>query len=136
MKHYRMLWATGVLWLAVDWLTKQGVVNGWFGSIFTPHQNAGIAFGLPMPLWLQLIASVILIGVIIWLALAEKNRFLNQALFGIILGGAIGNFLSRLSAGYVIDFINFSPFPAFNVADIGITAGLAMLLILNFKNNR
>jgi signal peptidase II len=51
-----------------------------------------------------------------------------------ILGGAIGNVVDRLQHGYVVDFLDFywgsSHFPAFNVADMGITLG-AILLILD-----
>ncbi len=59
----------------------------------------------------------------------------------LILGGAIGNVIDRLVHGYVVDFLDFhwdflapmfpgGHFPAFNIADCGITIG-AMLLILD-----
>ena len=50
-----------------------------------------------------------------------------------ILGGAIGNVLDRVMYGYVVDFLDFHyagiHFPAFNVADSGITVGAACLIL-------
>ncbi|SKZ09917.1 lipoprotein signal peptidase [Mycobacteroides abscessus subsp. abscessus] len=54
----------------------------------------------------------------------------------LILGGAIGNLIDRVSLGYVVDFIhvyyNNSHFPAFNIADSAITLGTILLLIDTF----
>jgi signal peptidase II len=59
----------------------------------------------------------------LWLAIA----------LACVLGGAVGNMIDRISAGYVIDFLIFHYkewyFPAFNVADIAITVGAIMLII-------
>ena len=58
--------------------------------------------------------------------------------YSIILGGTIGNGLDRILRGFVIDFINlnFINFPVFNIADISINIGFAILLYNIFKNNR
>jgi signal peptidase II len=49
------------------------------------------------------------------------------------LGGAIGNVIDRLLHGYVVDFLDFYwgtwHFPAFNVADSGISVGAALLIL-------
>jgi signal peptidase II len=49
------------------------------------------------------------------------------------LGGAIGNVVDRLLHGYVVDFLDFYwgawHFPAFNVADSGITLGAGLLIL-------
>lgn len=65
---------------------------------------------------------------------------LTRRLFGmrfcmlLILSGAVGNLVDRLTNRYVVDFIYFIPidFPKFNVADIYITVGVALLAILLF----
>ena len=53
-----------------------------------------------------------------------------------IFSGAVGNFIDRLWLGYVRDFFSFyifgSPFPVFNIADICITVGFAILLLIYF----
>lgn len=65
---------------------------------------------------------------------------ITRRLFGmrfcilLILSGAVGNLIDRLLNRYVVDFIYFVPidFPKFNVADIYITVGVALLAILLF----
>ena len=47
---------------------------------------------------------------------------------GLLLGGAIGNLIDRLRDGAVTDFVKFTAWPAFNVADIAITFGVLTLL--------
>ena len=63
------------------------------------------------------------------------QRWLLFALGG-ILGGAVGNFLDRITAGTVIDFLDFHwrgyYFPAFNVADSFITVGTGIVLLHSF----
>jgi len=50
-----------------------------------------------------------------------------------ILGGALGNLFDRIVHGYVVDFISVHYagwyFPAFNIADMAITCGAALLII-------
>ena len=61
----------------------------------------------------------------------------GQKLFGFaiacILGGAVGNVIDRVLYGYVVDFLDFYyagiHFPAFNIADCGITMGAACLIL-------
>ena len=50
----------------------------------------------------------------------------------LIFSGAIGNFIDRVRQQYVVDFIYFSPidFPVFNVADIYVTVGCALMVVL------
>ena len=49
--------------------------------------------------------------------------------FGMILGGLVGNLIDRIFYGYVIDYLSFGNFPIFNLADIGITIGVGLLII-------
>ncbi len=69
--------------------------------------------------------------------LVMLRRHAQQTLFctalATILGGAIGNLIDRLLHGHVVDFLLFHwnqwYFPAFNVADIAITCGAALLIL-------
>ncbi|MEE8321219.1 MAG: signal peptidase II [Gammaproteobacteria bacterium] len=79
------------------------------------------------------LASVIGIGIIVWMiGLPSEKRWLTASL-ALILGGALGNLWDRVVLGYVVDFIEvyYSDWywPAFNVADSAITIGAVMLII-------
>jgi signal peptidase II len=79
---------------------------------------------------LSLAASI---AISIWLNNLPKDRKWEAAAWALVLGGALGNLIDRISYGYVIDFLDAYyqqwHFPAFNVADSAITIGVAMLLI-------
>ncbi len=54
----------------------------------------------------------------------------------LLLGGAIGNFIDRIFFGFVRDFIDFSFWPAFNIADAAITIGGIGLLVYLMKKKK
>ena len=109
---------------------------------FVHHQNSGIVGGafrdVPfVPYIAPMLAFVILIY--LFRHLSAESRWQSVA-YGMILGGAIGNYLDRLVHGGVTDFVQvhflFIPFdfpwkfyPAFNVADSGIMVGVCLLLV-------
>ncbi|MSO60026.1 MAG: signal peptidase II [Ilumatobacteraceae bacterium] len=68
-------------------------------------------------------------------ALGKSPSILSGVGMGLVLGGAIGNILDRLFRGQgwlrgsVVDFIDFQWFPVFNVADMGVTIGGALLVL-------
>lgn len=74
--------------------------------------------------------SVIAIAVILYLLIKEKRHLLPYSL---ILGGAIGNLIDRITIGHVTDFIDLYVgrfhWPAFNVADSSLTVGIIILFI-------
>lgn len=84
-----------------------------------------------------IILTVLVIFLLAWrcFTLPDSRRFTPMRLcMLLILGGAGGNLLDRLTRRYVVDFIYFVPinFPKFNVADIYITVGVALLAFLLF----
>lgn len=70
---------------------------------------------------------------ILWQLRAHPGQKLFSFALASILGGAVGNVIDRLMHGYVVDFLDFhwagSHFPAFNVADAGISVGAALLIL-------
>jgi signal peptidase II len=92
-------------------------------------RNSGIAFSLARAHGnLVFVFDIVAIAFIIYLALRipPGEPWMRLGL-GLVLGGAIGNALDRVLAGSVTDFIDFRVFPVFNVADMGITVGAAIL---------
>jgi signal peptidase II len=104
------------------------VIPGLFS--ITHIRNEGGAFGIlggsPS---LLLIGSVVAVGVVLWMLLAGESSRLATLGCGLILGGAAGNLLDRLTAGGVTDYVHFSFWYVFNVADAAITVGVAALLL-------
>jgi signal peptidase II len=99
--------------------------------------NRGISFGLfeagtQVMRWVFVVLfSGICVVLVFWLMRASRRiTFIG---LGLVLGGAIGNISDRIIYGAVADFFYFHVgdwyFPAFNVADIGISLGAALLLL-------
>ena len=70
---------------------------------------------------------------IVWLLRKHPQQKLFCLALALILGGALGNLIDRISYGYVVDFLDFHwdrhHFPAFNIADSAITCGAALMLL-------
>jgi signal peptidase II len=92
-------------------------------------RNEGIAFGILDDGGGLVIAvtAVALVAVILWFASAPTRPGLWLGV-GLLLGGALGNLVDRIAGGGVTDFIDPPLWPAFNLADIAITAGVVVLV--------
>ncbi|MBM7701793.1 signal peptidase II [Metabacillus iocasae] len=102
----------------------------------TSHRNRGAAWGiLQGQMWFfYIITVVVVIGLIVYIQkLKVEEKWFGIAL-GLMLGGAIGNFIDRVFRKEVVDFVNtyiFSyDFPIFNVADSALVIGVALMFIL------
>jgi signal peptidase II len=106
-----------------------------YGAAFGMFQNGGVIFGI--------IAAIVAIAILIYnFGLPPGQRLLRFAL-GLQLGGALGNLIDRLRLGYVTDFLDVdvstivdipyvSDWPIFNLADMAIVSGVAVLAFLMF----
>lgn len=103
-----------------------------FGSfmMITRSENRGAAFGmLHGQNWVFIIASIIVILVMIYYYNEIiYNRLLVYATAS-ILAGTVGNMMDRLFFSHVIDYIEFSFWPIFNLSDVALTAGVALLIV-------
>ncbi len=108
----------------------------------TSHRNEGAAFGiLQGQMWLFYIATVGVVAAIIYMIQTQLNgsRWYGIAL-SLVLGGAVGNFIDRVLEGAVVDFIDMYIFtynyPIFNVADMALVAGVIMVIIHVFMEEK
>ncbi len=105
---------------------------------FSYTQNTGVAFGLiSNNIIFVIIFNIVILGIIIKF-LKENNESIDYTVLVsliLILSGGIGNLIDRILKGYVVDFIKFDfiNFPIFNVADISITLGIFILVIIIVK---
>jgi signal peptidase II len=110
---------------------------GWDLIHLTHYENAGAAFGIlqgagPFLILSSLIAIGAVIAFIFW---APSSR-LYAAAFTLILGGALGNLIDRVTRTTVTDFIKPTHYPAFNVADSCVVIGVTVLIVLSFVEDR
>ena len=103
-----------------------------FAGIHLVHvSNEGIAFGLLDDAGaLVLVIAAVAFAVLLGLFLVSAERPGLWLPIGLLAGGAVGNLIDRIRQGAVTDFIDPPRWPAFNVADIEITAGVIILIAI------
>jgi len=132
--------------LILDQLSKYLVENNLYkksidiiGNVFslTYVENYGAAWGIFSDNnWIILILTPILVILIIsYLYKFSKNK-LEYIAGGLVIGGAIGNYIDRIVRGYVVDFFDFKIWPVFNIADIGIVVGCILMVLLFIKEGK
>src|SRR5829696_4573688 len=93
-------------------------------------KNDGGAFGiLGGNQLVLLVGSTVAFVVVLWMLLSGRPSKAIMLGCGLILGGAAGNLLDRLSSGEVTDYIHFSFWYIFNAADAAIVVGVGLLLL-------
>ena len=113
------------------------VLSGFFNLVRVHNYGAAFSFLSDAGGWqrwaFSLLAAVISAVIVVWIARLPVQKKLEALALALILGGALGNLYDRLTLGYVVDFLDFHwsgrHFPAFNVADAGISVGAAMLIL-------
>jgi len=93
--------------------------------------NDGVAFGfLGGGGAIVLVVTFAALALLVGFFARNPTRPLLWLPTGMLLGGAIGNLIDRIRQGYVTDFIELPHWPSFNVADISITCGVVVLVIV------
>lgn len=111
-------------------------VTSFFNLQLVYNRGAAFSFLAGMSGWqrefftgVAVIASVW----IVWMLRRHSQQTLFCLALGLILGGAIGNLIDRLTIGAVVDFLDFHAYgwhwPAFNLADSAITGGALLLIV-------
>ncbi|MDY6065120.1 MAG: signal peptidase II [Finegoldia sp.] len=143
---------TSILVILLDQLTKNMAISLKNNEIviidnflkFTYLENRGAAFGILQEKRIILIIFTILVIGVISIFLFKNYKeisTLGRIFFGLLIGGALGNFIDRFLNGYVVDYISVTfpngyQFPIFNLADICVVIsciGLAIILIKGDK---
>lgn len=114
------------------------VFESWFN--LRVAGNKGAAWGIFRDLpdewrvtFFTVIGAIAIVAIVVFFKNARGQKMLSTALT-CILGGAIGNLIDRVRLGYVVDFIDWHyrdqwHWPTFNIADVGISVGVSLLLL-------
>lgn len=104
----------------------------------THVSNTGAAFGLfAQGSMVFTIVAIVVSLVIVFYSFSLPPGLLPLRLaLGLQMGGALGNLIDRFRLGHVTDFLDFGPWPVFNVADTSIVAGVAILAVLMLLEQR
>ncbi len=151
MKIMFHLFLTLLFVLGVDFVTKTWAENSLepyqpipiIGDFlrFTLGYNTGVAFGMftGRAFLTLIITSLVIVFLLIWFIQGlYTGRFAAYAVWpiGLLLGGAIGNFVDRFLNGQVTDFIDIGVgnlrWPTFNLADTFILTGVGLVVLLSF----
>jgi len=128
-------------WWAVHTLDDRNIDVFWTLRFHLSH-NTGMAFSRGQNLGPLIGVVALVIVVVLLLSVKRSASLLNEITVGLIIGGAIGNIVDRLIRdpywlrGGVVDFIDFQWFPIFNVADMAITIGGALLILTSYLGTR
>ncbi|OUS30392.1 signal peptidase II [Thalassotalea sp. 42_200_T64] len=143
----RWLWLA-IIMLVIDQVTKHTVVffmdyresiavMPYFNLTYVHNPGAAFSFLADQGGWQRwfftIIAAVVSVLLIVWMAKTPKQDKLIGIAFALILSGAVGNLIDRMMFGYVIDFLDFylgnKHWPAFNVADSAIFVGAGLMIL-------
>ena len=153
--HHRLRWHMAEVWIAAAIIAFDQVTKALIRASVPLHgnvrivpdlvdlthvRNTGAAFGIlnavdfPFKtVLIALVATAALIGIAAYAARLSPHERVARLGLALILGGAAGNLMDRLAAGYVVDFVDVYwrdyHFWAFNVADSAITIGVAIMII-------
>lgn len=116
------------------------LIKNFFNLTYVKNFGAGFSILQNQKIFL-IIVSIIAIIVVGYLLIKSNNKeTINRISYLLIIGGAIGNLIDRLTYGYVIDFLDFIifgyDFPVFNLADSFITIGCAIIIVSIFLESK
>lgn len=114
-------------------------VTSFFNLVHAWNYGAAFSFLADAGGWQRFFFGGVALVVSVWLAFMLRRPALRSEhlAYALILGGALGNGLDRAFRGYVVDFLDFHVrgwhWPAFNVADMAIVCGAALLMYSAFR---
>jgi signal peptidase II len=150
---YRTWFILAAAIVALDQLTKWAVlenfaygerrsVTGFLNLVLVYNKGAAFSMFADAPGWqtpLLIVFALVAAGLVSWLIVRNPGKRLLCLGLALILGGALGNLIDRLRFGHVVDFLDFHAmgwhWPAFNVADSGITVGAVLLILDGFVHH-
>lgn len=130
-----------------DWVRRslslyelRPIIDGF--AYLTYVRNTGAAWGMfrGSNLWLAVLSVVTLVVLVRFRSALVRPTPAHRIALGLLVGGIIGNLMDRLRLGYVTDFVSLHfgryEFPAFNLADSGITLAVIVFAVSSWWADR
>lgn len=115
------------------------IINNFFRITYVKNTGAAFSF-LDGNVFVLILVTIFFLGCMFYYTFFKVKNFWEGVSYGLVLGGAIGNFIDRSILGYVRDFIDIDIFgydyPIFNIADCFIVIGILMYLFISFYKER
>jgi signal peptidase II len=126
----RTLIPFGGSWSPWPWLAPYVRLVHW--------QNTGAAFGMfqGFGMVFTVLAFIVAIAILYYFPRVPSKEWALRVAMVMMLGGAVGNLIDRLTYGTVTDFISVGTFAVFNVADASISVGTAILILAVWISER
>lgn len=122
-------------------LGSSASVTFFFNVVHVLNPGAAFSFLADAQGWQRLFLSVIAViaSVVLIILIVRKPSGMEAVAYALILGGAVGNLIDRGFRGAVVDWLDFywrgMHWPAFNLADIWIVVGAALLVFTSFRSS-
>jgi signal peptidase II len=119
---------------------RQTIIDGFFYLTYVRNTGAGFSI-LQGQRWVFIVLTFIALPLFIYLYIkSDPGHRLERFAYLLLISGTIGNFIDRVLHGSVVDFLDFIifgyDFPVFNVADIFITVGVGLYLLLTLLETK
>lgn len=120
---------------------SQTFIPGFLNLLRTVNSGGAFGIGKGHGITMALLASSIVLAILAWAIFRERSQSPLSALercgVGVIIGAALGNLFDRVTQNQVTDFLDFAfmQFPVFNVADVLIDVGAALIIIGSLRSS-
>ena len=129
----------------VKWLVQQSMAYGesveitsFFNWVHVWNKGAAFSLFADGGGWQRyfFIAIAVVVSAVLVKLIRNSHQRTEALAYAMVLGGALGNVIDRVFRGYVVDYLDFHwqswHWPAFNLADVFIVLGVAMILVTSF----
>ena len=139
--------------IAIKFVVMENMGYGWsnrieilpfFNLLYVHNYGAAFSFLSDQGGWQRWFFTAIAFAVTAmltyWMSKLPAKEKWNNIAYAMIIGGAVGNVFDRVVHGFVVDYLDFYwgtyHWPAFNLADMGICIGAAMIILDGFRKDK
>ena len=124
----------------IKFTSSINIISNFFRITYLKNYGAAWSILTGDKIFLILVSFIALILIYYFFLKNKKLNNIEEVLYGLLIGGVIGNLIDRIRLGYVIDYLDFNilnyNYPVFNLADSLIVISIIFLLVLNIKDDK